>query len=113
MRIPLVGRPGDGRRADDPPAWWEWLFAPVVLPLIFAVGFGLMPVVVAYFALYPERHFCDRDLGRPRDQEVMARYRRFCARVSVWRRLGRLATCYCYRQMFRASRRGARDARVE
>jgi hypothetical protein len=31
MRIPLVCAGDD----ETPPAWWEWLFAPIMLPLFF------------------------------------------------------------------------------
>jgi hypothetical protein len=37
MRIPLVRSGGD----DTPTAWWEWLFAPVMMPL-FLVGLLLL-----------------------------------------------------------------------
>ncbi len=68
MRIPLVG----SGRDDTPPSWWEWLFAPVMMPL-FLVGLlvlaGLSVVAMPFlvFAMWRrERQFgrLIRDRGR-------------------------------------------------
>jgi hypothetical protein len=88
--------------ADESPiAWWEWLFAPLVwaisIPLLF-VAAGLS---IPYFMVYPDRHAHVYDFGTKRERELMSRYRRFTSRISVWRRLSRVLTCYCGRRLLR------------
>ena len=59
MRLPLVRSGTDG----PPIAWWEWLFAPLMMLLTLLLLPFLMCVGVVYFTLYPERHVHVYDVG--------------------------------------------------
>jgi hypothetical protein len=84
--IPLIRFGGD----HSPIAWWEWLFAPLVwaitIPLLLVAALLSIP----YYMVYPDHHAHEWDFGTKEQQEIMRRYRRFAARVSFWRRCGRL-----------------------
>ncbi len=86
MRIPLIRSGHD----TTPIAWWGWFFAPLVWTILITLLFVLAGVSIPYFMLYPERHAHELDFGTERQREVMRRYRRFTARVSLWRRCGRV-----------------------
>lgn len=78
---------GDG---DRPITWWGCLLAPwiwiIALPLMLIVAVLLIP----YVLVYPERRAHINDFGTDREREFMRRYRRYAARVSFWRRSGRV-----------------------
>jgi hypothetical protein len=105
MRIPLVRSEGD----RTPISWWEWLFLPtwaVWVSIVVAAGLAFELAVLPYVLLYPERRAYDLDFGTERQQELMVRFRRRAARVSVWRRLGRVLTLYrCRRILLPPTRR--------
>jgi hypothetical protein len=85
VRVPIIRFGAD----DRPIAWWEWLFAPIVYPIVLlamlVVGAALIPV----FWFYPELSFYEYDAGTDRQVELMRRYRRLAARVRFWPRVGR------------------------
>ena len=85
LRIPLV-RFGKDDTAIAP---WEWVFAPVMLPVLLVVLLVGTALRIPYRWLYPERHMGDSDLGQG-TPEVQARVRAFCeyrGGVSLWCRL--------------------------
>jgi hypothetical protein len=88
VRLPLIRKGNDG----PPIAWWEWLFYPLLVVVVFVVMCVVCCVAPVYFTVYPERHAHEYDFGTEREQEVMRRYRRFASRVSFWRRCGRAVT---------------------
>ena len=98
MRIPLIRSESD----RTPLSWWEWLFLPayaVWVLVIMAAGLAFELAVLPYVLLYPERRAYDLDFGTERQRELMFRFRRRAARVSVWRRLGRVLTLYRCRRI--------------
>lgn len=86
MRLPLV-RFGED---DRPCSWWEWFFLPVVMTAVAVVLGGAALVAIPFFAVYPELHMHEYDLGTERQQEAIRRFRRYASRVSFWRRCGRV-----------------------
>jgi hypothetical protein len=86
--VPLIRFGNDER----PLAWWEWLFFPIVLPLVMLLLSIAALLSIPYFALYPDRHATSYDFGTEEQQEVMRRYRRFTSRVPLWRRCCRVLT---------------------
>ena len=70
--------------------WWYIviviLLTPVTLPLLLL----LAALSIPYFMIYPDRHATTYDGGIESQQETIRRYRRFAARVSFWRRVGRV-----------------------
>jgi hypothetical protein len=116
MRIPLYRGAGDER----PTAWWEWPFFPLACVVLVVYGvlivtlLGVLAVLsIPYFALYPDRHASDYDFGTARQQELMRRYRRFTARVSLRRRCLRVLTFYCRANRHQLPRRAIRAFREE
>jgi hypothetical protein len=86
MRIPLV-RSGADR---TPIAAWEYLFTPVLLVVLFVVGFPLAAASVPYFWLYPDRH-ChqwEHD-GNPSHARLLGRWRAMYRRLSLAGRIRR------------------------
>ena len=106
MRVPLTRRRGD----ETPTSWWEWLFTPVIVAALLA----MCVAACAYLTLYPERQAFAEDFGTDRQREMMDRFRRRAARVSVWRRLARALTLYLPRRsavrQLRARRRSRASA---
>jgi hypothetical protein len=86
MRIPLVRFDGD----DTPWAWWEYLFFPLMVMLLFIVGPALVIVSVPYCWLYPERlpNEWDRD-GNAAHARAMKRWRAAYARLTFAGRVRR------------------------
>src|SRR6516165_5651179 len=84
MRVPLVRFGGD----ETSIAWWEWLFTPVVVAAILLECLAM----ILYLLVYPERQAFDWDAGTERQREFMSRFRRRAARLSIWKRLGRVLT---------------------
>lgn len=73
---------------DSPTAIWEWLFAPIVLPIIFALFVMLAVLSVPYFMLYPERHAHQWDFdGTDRQREILAKFRRIRSRCTVTQKI--------------------------
>src|SRR5262245_45539779 len=75
--------------ADRPIAWWEWLFAPIIYPIVLVAALLYCLVAIPAALLYPDQHFHLEDMGTERQVQLMRRYRRFTARVTLWRRIGR------------------------
>jgi hypothetical protein len=84
MRLPLCRFNGD----QTPVAWWEWIFAPIVM--LFLIPLLLLGAILSipYYTLYPERHAHEYDLGTGRQRELMRRYRSRAARVTLPQRIG-------------------------
>src|SRR4051794_13118809 len=84
MRIPLVRSGGD----ETPIAWWEWLFTPVVVMLVFVVGGALAIVSIPYFWLYPDRHMHQWN-GDPAHTRSLENWRSSYARLTFFGRVRR------------------------
>jgi hypothetical protein len=100
-----------------PISWWEWLFLPthaVWVLVVVAAGLAFELAVLPYVLLYPEQRAYVLDFGTERQRELMYRFRRRAARVSVWRRLRRVLTLYRCRRvllpLIRRHRSRGRDA---
>jgi hypothetical protein len=105
MRVPLTRSRGD----ETPIAWWEWLFTPVVVAAILLGCLAMIP----YYVLYPEREAFEWDAGTERQREIMTRLRRRAARLSIWKRLGRVLTLHwCRRTLVRRYRARQIQARL-
>jgi hypothetical protein len=102
--VPLIRSVGD----DTPIAWWEWLFAPLA-PLVWVTTIPLLFVLaglsIPYFMVYSDRHVTVYDFGTERQLEIIRRYRRYTARVSFWRRCGRVLAFPFQRRRPRRTRR--------
>lgn len=84
MRFPLVRIGGD----DSPTAAWEWLFAPIVLPILILPLACLALLSIPYFALYPERHAHVWDFeGTETQRRQLARRRERYSRFSFRQRV--------------------------
>jgi hypothetical protein len=113
MRIPLIRSAGD----RTPLSWWEWAFLPAHaawILVVMAAGLAFEMAILPYVLLYPERRAYELDFGTERQRELMSRFRRRAARVSAWRRLGRVLTLYRCRRIllplirrYRSTGRGA------
>ena len=73
-----------------------WLRLPLV-PVVFAVGCAVVLVLVViqlaaapWYLLYPEYHRHAYDYGDERQQRIVDRWRMYCRRVPLRRRLIRL-----------------------
>jgi hypothetical protein len=62
MRIPLFRSGGD----ETPYAWWEWLFAPIMMPLFFIVLFVLAVASIPVEFVYRLRQQREEKKLRPR-----------------------------------------------
>ncbi len=85
MRLPLARFRGDKRPIAD----WEWMFAPIMVPLFLLFLLGLLVVSTPYWWLYPERHMqvADDPDAPPDLKRELAAYREHRRRIRIFRRL--------------------------
>ena len=85
MRFPLARFRGDKRPIAD----WEWVFAPIAVPLFLLFLLALFLVSTPYWWLYPERHMhlSDAPDAPPEQKRKLTAYREYRRRVGIARRL--------------------------